>query len=115
MSPRDSDARELATLASTGAAEAMREVSVVRGQARVIAWLLGAIGATLVGGFGWLLLEVRSQGEQAAKRAEVVAEQAVLRADRRIDDRMAQVAQDAAREALRLRDEQVDRLAARQP
>ena len=98
---RDSDARHLAETAGIGAAEAMRECLVIKGQARIIAWILGAIGALVVGMFGWLVTEVRAQGRIAVERATFVAEKTILESDRNLDRRLREVASEAAREAIR--------------
>jgi len=127
----DSDARDLAQLAFDGAVEAqvrVREIekkaesaakaaeekasaallstAVVQGQFKTIIALLSAISVLLIGVGSWLILRVDSQADRARESASVAAVQAVQASDRRFDARLDQVARDAAREALRLRDEQ---------
>lgn len=109
----DSYARELGTAANAGALEAVKSTLVVQAQFRTIIILLSVIGGTVLAVFGWLVLRVDSQAERAREVAEIAAVQAIQSADRKLDARMAQVAQDAAREAVRLRDEQVDRIVLR--
>lgn len=111
----DSDARDLAERAWNGAAEAVKGTAVVQGQFRTIIGLLCGISAALLGVFGWLVTEVRTVADVAATRAAIVAESTVLKSDRRIEDKLSTVAQDAARMALRERDQQIDRLAAVAP
>jgi hypothetical protein len=108
----DSYARELGTSANAGALEAVKSTLVVQAQFKTIIALLFAIGSIVLAVFGWLVLRVDSQAERAREVASIAAQQAVQDADRKIDARMTIVAQDAAREAIRLRDAQIDRVTA---
>jgi len=117
----DSDARDLAERAWDGAAEsltvakaandkattALTTTAVVQGQFRTIIALLSAIGLLLAGVMGWVVLRVDTQAERAREAAEVAATQVVQRSDARFESRLSQIAQDAAREAVKLRDAQV--------
>lgn len=118
----DSDARELAERAWDGASEAVitslraeKSVDVLLGQVLLTKWILTGIGGVVIGMFAWVVAEVRSQAAVARASAELVAETTVLKADRRLDDRLALVAKDAAESAIRLRDAQIDRVAAKAP
>lgn len=111
----DSYARELGTSANAGMMEATKSTLIVQAQFKTIIALLLGIGGVVIAVFSWLVLRVDAQADRAAEVASISALKAVQEADRKLEARMAQVAQDAAREAIRLRDEQVDRLAARAP
>jgi hypothetical protein len=80
---------------------------------RVGLYILGGTCSLILSALLWGATELRSQSEVNAKRAEIVAEATVLRADRRIEILVKQAAIEGGREALRAQQELVDRLVAR--
>jgi hypothetical protein len=89
-------AADTAETAAIGSAEAIRTTATVKRQFSTIIALLVAILSSVIALVTWSFQRVESQGDEARKAAEQTAETTVLRADRRIEERM----KDLAREVL---------------
>lgn len=107
-------AAEHSETACIGVAELRREMADLKRTVKVgNVWTGGivALGVALIGAISQV--QVARIGADATARGKVAAEQTVQRADRDIESAVKQAAIEAARQAVRERDKQVDMLAAK--
>lgn len=92
-------AADQAESASLAVSDVRRRVSVMRTDVDTLTaqfrWIIGLLIANLSGVLGLIAWDQRSilaQGERAAERASIAAEATVLRADRRLDEKLRIIA-----------------------
>lgn len=94
------EATRKASSANHLAADAVAKASTVETKFNVIIGMIGALAAVVLGVVGWLVVQLQQSDDRAREVAEVVAEKAVLAADRRLDERMRVERQETVRALL---------------
>jgi hypothetical protein len=89
-----------ASSATHVATEAATKASTIETKFNVIIGMIGALALIVLGVVSWLVLQLQQSDDRSREVAEVVAEKAVLAADRRIDERMRIERQETVRTLL---------------
>ena len=92
------------------AGDAALKTGTVEVKFKVIIAMLAALSTIVLGVVGWLVLQIQQADHRARETAEIVAEKAVLSADRRIEARLKLQTIEAIREYRRQEQAEIDRL-----